>query len=505
MGAQPVVVVDANTIVHGAWWLDSAAWTVLLYQSRVGAIRLVVPDLVLREAVGRFRAQVDEKVQAAHTAERNLGDIVRDGTPAREVDVEEVCGRYEEQLRRTIAAASADVPDIPAMDIPTLVDRAIARSKPFDDKGTGFRDALLWANVLDVLRDETGDVFLVSKDTTAFADGSALHPELVAEAEAAAGRAPTLLPSVAAVLDALGHAEPSLTAAALAALPAAEADLGEHVADVLLGFVVPARLPVTIRIVSVVIGGVQLVRVAAGGDADVTLAHLVAVVPITVDVFNDDATPSKIAHVFTTVEVQVTAVFTRADGTFSSVEVQTPELPDLPGVRREIVGALGPDAPLAYSQLLDAFKDLPKFEPPAALFEVLKDLPKYEPPPGLLDAFKNLPKYQPPPGLLDALKNLPTYGPAPGLLDALKHFPKVELPPGITELIQNASRYQLPPDVWKGLDLFRRNMTGFATWGAATASDDEGNGDDANEVADPPGPEDPGTEEDGSDDDGTAA
>ena len=51
----PIVVVDANAIVHRDWRLQSPWWRLLLELSAIGRIQLVVPEIVVREVVGSIR------------------------------------------------------------------------------------------------------------------------------------------------------------------------------------------------------------------------------------------------------------------------------------------------------------------------------------------------------------------------------------------------------------------------------------------------------------------
>ncbi|MGI5238809.1 PIN domain-containing protein [Dactylosporangium sp. CA-139066] len=80
------------------------------------------------------------------------------------------------------------VPD--HVDIETVLQRDLARKKPFTDNGKGFRDTLVWETAKRVvMRSEGGDkIFLVTKNSTDYCDETgALAPELCAEVKSAAG------------------------------------------------------------------------------------------------------------------------------------------------------------------------------------------------------------------------------------------------------------------------------------------------------------------------------
>jgi len=166
---------------------------VLLSQSAVGRLRVIVPEVVVREAVGKFRRTVEERL-TKHTAAvrdlRRLGIGIGDGSVP---DATQASAGYEAELRQRLAGAGAEVPAVPSVDILRLVDNAIARKKPFDERGSGFRDALIWSTVMEV-----GGSWVVAAPLIAFVtgntkdfcgeDGHSLADDLAEELEAA-GRA----------------------------------------------------------------------------------------------------------------------------------------------------------------------------------------------------------------------------------------------------------------------------------------------------------------------------
>ena len=76
--ARPrTVIVDANAIVQRSWRLDSAAWRILLYQAKCQSIKLVVPEIVVREAVGRYSGELAKRLAAAASAAQEVEDLTR--------------------------------------------------------------------------------------------------------------------------------------------------------------------------------------------------------------------------------------------------------------------------------------------------------------------------------------------------------------------------------------------------------------------------------------------
>jgi PIN domain len=211
-------MVDANAIAHGAWRLDSAAWRVLLYQSRSGAVTLIIPELVLREVVGRFSAALEKQMQDASRAAKNLEGLTGLKTTIMEAtDPEQSSLQYESELRRKLNVSNVDIAPLPQVDLSSFVEKAISRRRPFDHNGAGFRDALLWEHAVELaLTYPSARLLLISSDLRAFAESSqsrALHPDLSAELLERTGTMNlTLVDTVPSYLDQEGLGDPHLTA-----------------------------------------------------------------------------------------------------------------------------------------------------------------------------------------------------------------------------------------------------------------------------------------------------
>ena len=133
-GAHEVttVVVDTNQIVKRDWRIGRPWWSILLQLAASGQLRLVVPDLVVLEAVGRFRAELGK-------AEGTLKKL---GIP---IDLAAQVSGYEAGLRQTLRDASAEMPCDPPVTVSDLVGMAIGRELPFDQNGNGFRAAFFYS------------------------------------------------------------------------------------------------------------------------------------------------------------------------------------------------------------------------------------------------------------------------------------------------------------------------------------------------------------------------
>jgi hypothetical protein len=166
---QPVVVVDANQIIERDWRIDKPLWEVVLGLAATGQITLFVTEVVVRECVGKFRSKLTAAAR----------DVTKLGIP---VDVRGAVDDYEAVLRGRLADAGAIVSSDEPLTLIDLVDQAIARTRPFDGDGNGFRDAILWAHVRKLVDDGNQVVFLaLDNDFLEEKDGGKrLHSDLAA-------------------------------------------------------------------------------------------------------------------------------------------------------------------------------------------------------------------------------------------------------------------------------------------------------------------------------------
>lgn len=75
---------------------------------------------------------------------------------------------YREDLEQMIREASGQIVPLPMTPHAQLITKAVARRRPFDAKGDGYRDALVWETVKGLLDAHPDPVVLVSNDHAAF-------------------------------------------------------------------------------------------------------------------------------------------------------------------------------------------------------------------------------------------------------------------------------------------------------------------------------------------------
>jgi hypothetical protein len=171
------VVVD-STVIYTDPRLSRAHFRVVRLHAQLGAFRLIVPEVVVREAVEKFRVRQDDAYELMRKASLELGRL---GLPSpiaspykRRLDVE----AYEEHLRTISSAAGVEIASLPEAEHEELLTWAVAKRKPFNDDGAGYRDALIWKTVVSLAGE--GEVSFITRNTADFCDaeGTGLAPEL---------------------------------------------------------------------------------------------------------------------------------------------------------------------------------------------------------------------------------------------------------------------------------------------------------------------------------------
>jgi hypothetical protein len=148
----------------------------ILGQCRAGAFDVSIPEVILAEVRNHARERIERdlgRIDAGVTGLERLG-LVASPAPSSSALVSD----FDRALRRRLRDYQVDVPGIRQVDHTMLVERSVAARKPFRASDKGYRDTLLWLEVVEAARSE--DVVLVTNDLRDFANaaGTGLHPDL---------------------------------------------------------------------------------------------------------------------------------------------------------------------------------------------------------------------------------------------------------------------------------------------------------------------------------------
>lgn len=186
-----VVVVDTNAMYDDVMQ-TRAQWMRLLSLSARGRIRLCIPTVALRETSRHWeervtRAQADAssahgKLVKSRRAYSYLGlkDLAEPPElPEVTISLEEF---YNDRAGR-LSSLGAEILPLPKVSTSEILERDLGRRKPFADKGKGFRDAVLWHSVKELLEalPQSSTLYFISNDLDDFWLEDSLHPDLAGE------------------------------------------------------------------------------------------------------------------------------------------------------------------------------------------------------------------------------------------------------------------------------------------------------------------------------------
>jgi len=310
---------------------------------------LVIPEIVVREVVGQFRTSLVGCVEKLTAASRTFGQLdINWPVPALDVDRE--TATYRQKLDAAILAACGSTPHPPDVDVLDLADRAIDRRRPFDGRGSGFRDALIWENLVQEMA-RPGEQWgtFVSADKAAFWQGPELAPDLAADLRRR-GLRPEQLALVGSVSDFIkntGSSDPALDAAITELVESGHHWIRSVIEAHLVGTEVDSDTHSAFATVEalgdidVVVSGtysnpetddIVFVELDCSGEATLSV-----VIRSDADIGPSEAITDKhVAFVDTamTIPFRVTASYRKTDDALHDVSVATPHV-DLASFRRE--------------------------------------------------------------------------------------------------------------------------------------------------------------------------
>lgn len=177
------VVLDANVIIGSKNnLLEGTHEQILMNVMRDLPFRLAVPEIAILEVVNRRREKLTSllaKYRKVLTEMASLGD----GRVPAALDVDDdwilrTTDAFEARLRERLKAFPAEIIRTPNVGHEQLVKRDLARRKPFNENGGGYRDALIWESILELGPSLECRIIFVTENSRDFGASDRLHIDL---------------------------------------------------------------------------------------------------------------------------------------------------------------------------------------------------------------------------------------------------------------------------------------------------------------------------------------
>ena len=186
------VILDSTALIAD-FHLTSAAISGLLQGSKERRVNLYVPELVLLEVVHKWRERVGEAVAKAESSVLLAKRIGLKGLTVTMPSIDDEVAAYEDRLRQKLKDAYVQICAIPDVSHTILIEKAVHRRAPFTDKGTGYRDALIWESVKEVLLTGDGGAVFVTANKSDFGSSPNSIPQDLLKELTREGIAPSQL------------------------------------------------------------------------------------------------------------------------------------------------------------------------------------------------------------------------------------------------------------------------------------------------------------------------
>jgi len=144
------IIIDSNIIRQDLKLNDKNFEILIDYLAKTNS-RLIYPSIVIEEVKGLYKRALTEKKQEFNTSLRRykstLLSIELPEIP--EIDINDETDKYINYIHNKLGTSLDNVINYKNEYLPELVNRAIKRKKPLDNKGQQFRDGILWLTLLD--------------------------------------------------------------------------------------------------------------------------------------------------------------------------------------------------------------------------------------------------------------------------------------------------------------------------------------------------------------------
>lgn len=149
--------------------VKSGAWALLQEFTRRGDSTVFIPAVVLDEVEAKFGKRLDETVEGVKNAGQSLARLIDDKYKIPELEKSQELARYSKRFRSRLAELRVQTLPYPSIPHTDLVKRQVNHLRPFQAKGTGYRDALIWHSLLELLKGSKEDCVLVTGNLADFA------------------------------------------------------------------------------------------------------------------------------------------------------------------------------------------------------------------------------------------------------------------------------------------------------------------------------------------------
>lgn len=179
------VIFDTN-IIFSDFHLKGARIKNLCESVKSTGDTVHIPEVVVDESINKYREKTREcklKIDRGISDFKRLtGKDVEDNPISDEFILKE-SEKYARSFKKQLQELGIKIIPYPSISHQELVKRDLARKKPFQETGKGYRDALIWESVKSICEKslslfENPKIIFVNKNHKDFCEEGLLHPDL---------------------------------------------------------------------------------------------------------------------------------------------------------------------------------------------------------------------------------------------------------------------------------------------------------------------------------------
>lgn len=159
------IVIDTN-IIYGDFFLKNAQIISLCGTASRCGIEVYIPEVVVDEIINQYREKLVEICPKVNDCIRGIVQIAPQyafNNPFTDTEKDKLLKEYELYLHNRINDLGIKIIPYPQISHKDVVKRDLARKRPFQNSGKGYRDALIWESVLDIMEHTENPPAVVGK------------------------------------------------------------------------------------------------------------------------------------------------------------------------------------------------------------------------------------------------------------------------------------------------------------------------------------------------------
>lgn len=172
------IVIDTNIFCED-YFLRGTNFQLLFDGLKSLPASLHIPEVVVDEVVNRYSEDLAEVIAKDKAHRSQVSRLLADSTQAAplSINLKGEVDSYRKNLEAHLKT-HGEIMSYPEISHKRVVERDLARRKPFKRDGSGYRDYLIWENVKSLLPWGTERVILITNNPKDFGEGPHIDPEL---------------------------------------------------------------------------------------------------------------------------------------------------------------------------------------------------------------------------------------------------------------------------------------------------------------------------------------